>query len=140
MAERIPARLTAAAGRKFGLTVGAAFVVLALVIFFWHRAVLVPRVFGVIGGLFILGGLLAPTYMGPVERGWMKLAHLISRVTTPIFMAIIYFVVISPVGMFRRMLGKNALVRKAGQSGFAEGSYWYVRADGKTRSNLTRQF
>jgi hypothetical protein len=140
MAERVPARLSAAQGRKFGLTVGAAFVGIAFLLYFWRHAVIVPRVFGALGALLIAGGLLVPNRMAPVERAWMKLAHLISRVTTPILMGVIYFVVLSPVGIFRRMLGKNALVRKEGESSLSAGGFWFVREDGRTRSNLTRQF
>jgi hypothetical protein len=140
MAKRIPARLTASHGRKFGLTVGGAFIVIALILYFWRGAVVVPRVFGVVGALFIAGGLIAPTHMGPVERGWMKLALLISRVTTPILMGVTYFLVLSPVGVVRRMLGKNALVRLPGGADLAPDSYWFIRRGTVTRSNLTRQF
>jgi hypothetical protein len=130
----------AAAGRKFGLTVGAAFLVLGAVLYFWRHAVFVPRIFGVLGVLLIAGGLLVPRHMGPVERAWMELAHLISKVTTPIFMGIVYFVVITPVGVIRRALGKNNLVRKPGGAGLASGGFWVVRQPGRTRGDLERQF
>jgi hypothetical protein len=43
----------------------------------------------------------------------MKLAHALSKVTTPIFMGIVYFVVLTPIGFIRRSFGGNPLVHKA---------------------------
>jgi len=140
MAERVPARLTAAAGRKFGFTVGGAFMFLALLLHFWRHATVVPRVFGIIAALLLAGALLIPAHLGPVERAWMKLGLLISKVTTPIFMGIVYFVVITPTGVVRRLLGKNALVRGANTENMAPGGYWIARQPGKTRGDMSRQF
>ncbi len=54
-------------------------------------------------------GLVAPTRLGPVEKAWMAFARAISRVTTPIFMAIVYFVMLTPTALVRRKLGKRTL-------------------------------
>jgi len=53
---------------------------------------------------------------------------------------VIYFLVIAPVGIVRRALGKNALVRKPGQEGLRTDSYWFERPEGKRQGNLSRQF
>ena len=138
MAHPVPARLigpyTAAAGRKFGLTVGGAFVVLAL-IGRWRGHPVTFMVLGSLGIALILAGLVVPTLLGPIERGWMQFALLISKVTTPIFMGVVYFVVLTPIGFIRRMLGSNALTHEAN----AKDGYWADRR-AKPRSTLTRQF
>jgi hypothetical protein len=88
-----------------------------------------------IGGLLVAGGLLIPGSLGPVQRAWMRLAVAMSRVTTPIIMGLIYFILFTPIGLVRRMMGKNALVRPAG------GTFWIDRAPGPgRRSDLQRQF
>ncbi|MEP6733735.1 MAG: SxtJ family membrane protein [bacterium] len=102
MAAGVPARLTAAEGRKFGLTVGSAFLVLGTVAM-WRGKRRTAIVLQSLGGVLILAGIFIPTMLGPVERAWMGLAHLISKVTTPIFMSIVYFVVITPIGYLRRL-------------------------------------
>ena len=84
-AERGPARLTAAEGRKFGLTVGSAFLILGTIAF-WRGKRLTAMVLQSLGGVLIVAAIVMPTQLGPVERAWMGLAHLISKVTTPIFM------------------------------------------------------
>ena len=73
--------------------------------------------------------------LGPVERAWMKLAHLISKVTTPIVMGVMYLLVLTPVGLLRRSLGGNPMVHDP-----QSGSYWKSRPEGKRAGNLTRQF
>jgi len=108
VATRIPARLTPSEGRKFAFTVGAAFVVLAGVALWRHKQV-TATVLGSLGAVLILAGALVPTYMGPVQRFWMGIAHAISKVTTPIFLAVIYFAVIAPAGFVLRLFGRKRL-------------------------------
>src|SRR5262245_22385308 len=117
LAERIPARLTAAEGRRFGLTVGGAFLVLAA-IFWWRDKDRMLIAFASIGTLLVLAALLIPTRLGPVERVWMKLAHLISKVTTPIFMGVLYLLVFTPIGWVMRGAGKRPLKRSDNNGGF----------------------
>jgi hypothetical protein len=89
MAEGIPTRLTAAAGRRFGLTVGGA-------VPSARCDRLVARSPDHHDGARRAGcrarrrRAIIPTYLGPVERAWMTLAHLISKVTTPIVMGVMY--------------------------------------------------
>jgi uncharacterized membrane protein len=112
METRVPARLTAAEGRKFGVTVGLAFVVLGSIAM-WRGKQRTAVVMMALGGLLVAAGLIAPTSLGPVERGWMKIAHLISKVTTPIFMGVVYFLVLTPTGFIRRLTGGGAMARRA---------------------------
>ena len=133
MARRDSARLTAKEGRSFGLTVGIAFLLLAAL--FWWRGRPIPMgVAGSLAGMLLLGGLLVPTRMGPIHRAWMGLAHAISKVTTPIFMSIVYFIVLTPVGLVRRLVARNPLQHEADGGGF-----WISRSE-EPKSDLDRQF
>ena len=139
MAKGISTRLTSAQdaramGRKFGLTVGTAFIVLSGIVY-WSGNPTVATVLAAIGGLLVLGALMVPAQLLPVERAWMALAHVMSKVTTPIVMGILYFVVFTPVGLVRRALGKNALVHAN-----TGGGYWSERPAGQRGSDLDRQF
>ena len=134
MAAGVPARLTAAEGRRFGLTVGGAFLVFAAVAW-WRGHPATTTALTALGAGLALAGLAIPTHLGPVERGWMKIAHLISRVTTPIVMGVMYLLVLTPVGLLRRAFGGNPLVHAA-----HNGSYWKARPEGRRAGNLTRQF
>ena len=87
MAERIPARLTPQQGRRFGLTVGGAFLVFAAIAW-WRSNPTLSTVLGALGGTLALAALAIPTHLGPVERAWMALAHAISKVTRPILIGV----------------------------------------------------
>jgi hypothetical protein len=90
----------------------------------------------VVGGVLITAGLLAPGNLGPVYRGWMRLALAISKITTPIIMGIIYLLVFMPAGLLLRLFGHRPLARDRSAT-----SYWIRRSTPNGgRSDLRRQF
>lgn len=128
---------TAARGRRFAFTIAAAFAVIALITG-WRNRETIAAVTGGIAALMLGAGLLAPSRLEPIENGWMKLAHGLSRITTPIFMGIVYFVVLTPAGLIRRTFGSNPLVHHA-----ENGSYWEARPAREPearRLRMERQF
>ena len=133
MAAGIPARLSASEGRKFAFTVGGAFLVLAAVAWWRHR-VLPVEIFGGLGALLAVAGIVAPARLGPLHRAWMGLAHAISKVTTPIFMAVVYFLVVTPIGLVMRLFGRQPLAHAE-----RDGGFWIAPPSGG-RSDLTHQF
>ncbi len=135
MATGIPAGLSTAEGRRFGLTVGGAFLVLAALAS-WRGRPLGLAVFAILGALLVLGGLALPTRLGPVFRAWMGLAHQLSRVTTPILLGVIFFVIVAPIGFAMRLFGRRTLVRPAARS-----SFWVSRpTDARQRFDMEHQF
>lgn len=125
--------LTPREGRKFGITVGAAFGVLAA-IGFWRGHLIVPVIFVALGLPLLLAGLSIPGRLGPVYRVWMRGAHAISKVTTPLFLGIVYLLVLTPAGLLMRGLGRNPLRHEE-----SDGGYWVRREPGQ-RTDLDRQF
>ncbi|HEU5040250.1 MAG TPA: SxtJ family membrane protein [Gemmatimonadales bacterium] len=135
MAHDIPAGLTAAEGRRFGLQVGVAFLVLGGVAW-WRGHPLASGLLLALGGVLVVAGLAAPAGLGPVYRGWMRLAVAISRVTTPLIMGLIYFAVVTPSGLLLRLFGHRPLKRARGAA-----SYWMSRTDAaQQRGDMHRQF
>ncbi len=135
LAGRVPARLAAQEGRKFGLTVGIAFIVLGGV-FLWRGHELPVRVLSGVGAVLILGALLFPARLKPVERAWMAVALQISKVTTPIVMGIAYFLVLTPIALVIRRLKGNPLTHKGDGLG-----YWYAKGGPQNpKSDMRRQF
>lgn len=133
MAAGIPARLSPAEGRKFAYTVGAAFLVLGGIVW-WRGHLKVATAFGILGGSLLLLGTIVPGQLSGLYRAWMGLALLISKVTTPIFMGVVYFLVVTPISFLLRLFGKLPLRVAAGPT------YWRDRDPARRRSNLLRQF
>lgn len=133
LAAGVSARLSPAKGRRFALAVGAVFVVLGAALW-WRRRLVAAAAVAAVGTALIVAGLVIPGRLGPVYRAWMGLAAALSRFTTPVFMAIVYFAVLTPAGLLLRRLGKNPLAaRRAGAS------VWMGR-DGGAKSSMERQF
>lgn len=128
---------SSARGRRFAITLAVAFAVLGLVAYLRHRTVTFD-VLGTLAAVFAVAALVIPSKLEPVERGWMALAHAISKVTTPVFMAIVYFVVLTPIAFIRRLAAGNPLAHKA-----ESGSYWVARKKldpEAARRRMERQF
>lgn len=120
--------------RNFGLLVGGAFLILGGLTYWRHRPAAVFGTLSVLGAALVLGGAVAPATLARVYTAWMRLAELLSRVTTPIFMGVVYFVVLSPIGLLMRLFGRNPLRAHAGST------EWVTRANDARRSALQRQF
>lgn len=133
MAERIPARLTTQEGRAFAFPVGGAFALLAAIAF-WRHHPASWRVFAGLAGALLIAGALVPRSLGPVSRGWMGFAHGLSRITTPIFMGVMYFLILTPMGLVMRLFGRDAMKHEA-----IDGSFWIEPPSGG-RSDMEHQF
>ncbi len=111
--------------RKFSLTVGIAFVVLWAVFAF-----VLPYLFGKGGSLPILWqigaglaalGTLAPPLVKPLYYAWMTMALALGYVMTRVLLTIFFFVVLTPVALVFRLIGRDALHRKLDRDAQ---SYW----------------
>lgn len=133
MAHAVPARLSGPEGRRFGLTVGGAFLAIGAILW-WRDRAAAPYLSGV-GALLAVAGLLIPARLGPVQHAWTSLGHGIGKITSPLVMGLIYFGLLTPIGLLRRLLGRDELARRADAS-----SYWVDRPEGARRSDMERQF
>ena len=130
---RIRTRLSAREGRRFGLVVGSAFLLIAA-ISLWRGHQVPPLVLGALGGALWFGGLVLPGHMSPVYHAWMGFAHALSKVTTPVFMTIVYLLVLTPTGLVMRLFGHRPLRARS-----TDGGFW-VGKDTDATGDLSRQF
>ncbi len=133
MAHQVPARLTPREGRRFALTVGLAFLVLSM-LSLWRGHDTAPIILGALGVTLLLAGLAFPNRLGPVHRGWMAFGLMLSKVTTPIFMGLLYFVAITPVALAMRAFGRRPL--KADEH---SGGFW-AKHESSSNQVMTRQY
>jgi len=120
--------------RRFAWTVGVAFLALGG-IGYWRGRMGLATVLAVLGAVLVAGGALVPGRLGPVYRGWMALALALSRVTTPVFMGLLYFGIFTPLGVALRLFGRRPLARRREAS-----TFWVDRPPGTRRGDMRRQF
>jgi len=114
--------------RKFGLTVGGVFCALGLWFllrhkpFYWH--VLSPGV-----PLVVLGTVL-PRSLKWLYVGWMSLAMVLGVIVSTILLTLLFFLVVTPIGLLARLVGKDFLHRKLQPHAV---SYWISRDSSKQK-------
>lgn len=93
----------------------------------------------VLGGLAIsIGpmGLIAPQTIRPVFVGWMLLVFPIGWVVSQTLLATVYYGVMTPIGLFFRLLGRDALNCKRQ----TKASYWQPKLAASTMGQYFRQY
>ena len=95
-----------------------------------------PRVvFLIFAGVFLILGLINSKILTPLNKLWIKFGELLGRVIAPIVMAIIYFIVLTPLSFLIRIFGKDLLKLKYSNK---VNSYWIKRE--KDLGPMDRQF
>jgi len=106
--------------RNFGLLVGGVFIALAAWWLWRQKLQTIALSVLTIGAALALLAIFFPKALVIPNRLWMGLARVLSIITTPIIMAVIFFLVITPFGLVRRLLGGDPLNRRADRTD----SYW----------------
>ena len=121
--------------RNFGLIVGGIFFLIGIWPAIWHGEEL--RLWAVVpGSLLIPLGLVAPTILAPLYKFWMKVGHVMGWINTRIILGILYFGLITPMGVVMRLFGWDSMRRPLSRD---SESYRVVRS-ARPRTHMTRQF
>jgi Saxitoxin biosynthesis operon protein SxtJ len=109
--------------RSFGLVMAAALGVLALVQL-WHGRMLAPALLGTAAAGFAVCALSAPRLLRGPNALWFRFGLLLGKVVSPVVMALLFFVVITPIGLLMRLVGQRPLAL-----GLDRGAktYWIAR-------------
>lgn len=97
--------------REFGLTTGAAIVVIFGLFFPWLLELAWPVWPWVIAAPLWFLALIRPEWLRRVYRAWMRFGLLASRVMTPLVLGIVFFGMITPMALVMRLMGKDPLRR-----------------------------
>ena len=118
--------------RSFGILFSILFAIIA----FWPiingnplRLWLIP-----VSVIFLVLGLLNSKLLNPLNVVWVKFGELLGRIIAPIVMAIIYFIIVTPIGLFMRLIGKDLLNIKFSKIN----TYWIKRE--KKVGSMKKQF
>ena len=85
--------------------------------------------------VFFILGILNSKLLTPFNRLWFKLGIFLGTIVSPIVMGLVYFLVVTPVGIFMRLLG-NDLLKMSKEKNTS--TYWIKR--NKQQSTMKKQF
>jgi len=88
----------------------------------------------VISLIFLILGILNSKILTPLKTLWIKFGEFLGKIIAPIVMGLIYFIIITPIGILMRLLGKDLLNIKYNKNK----SYWIKRP--KNVDTMRRQF
>lgn len=110
--------------RSFAFLVGGALAVMGLLLALDGRAPTVGSLLAAGGAALAAAGAAAPDRLAPLYRAWMTLALAMGWVTSRVLLATVFFLVLVPIGVLGRLLGKRFLDLSPDP---AARSYWIRR-------------
>ena len=108
--------------KKFGITVGAVFLLIAGFLFWQQKSSFIY--IGILGSLLFSTGLIKPGILKPLNKVWMTLAILLGWVMTRVILTILFYIVLTPTAFFARLFKKNFLDLRIDKS---KNTYWEAR-------------
>lgn len=122
--------------RKFGVTVGAGFIFLGVLLLLQHRSSYVA--FCGVGALLTAFGVIWPRALKHVYIAWMALAFTLGFVMSNMILTLFFFLFVTPIGLLARLFQKDFLARKWDKRA---ASYWIQHgSEVKTANTYERQF
>ena len=88
----------------------------------------------VISLIILILGLVNSKLLTPLNKIWFKFGLFLGKLVSPLIMGIIFFLVVTPIGLIMRILGKDLLNLKFN----SKKSYW-IEKDG-LKSKMSNQF
>ena len=115
--------VTGGSDRSFGFVFSAFFFLVGLLPLRKHQDVRWWSV--VLAAVFLVVAIAAPNLLHSLNRLWMRLALILSKITNPIVTGILFLLIFTPAAVLARLLGKDLLARKLDP---AAGTYWIPRS------------
>ena len=108
--------------RSFGITFSIISLIIASFLYF-SNALELFKIFAYIGLVFIVLGYIIPIALKPLYFVWMIIAIILGWVMTRVILSIVFYLVITPIGIITRILGEDFLSLKNSETK----SYWNNR-------------
>ena len=85
--------------------------------------------------IFLVLGLLNSKILSPLNKAWIKLGEILGRIVAPVVMALVYFIILTPISLLVRLFGKDLIGMKFSND---IKSYWIKRK--KNLGSMDKQF
>ena len=119
--------------RSFGIVFFAVFLFIALYPITYSEDIRIWSL--IISFIFIILGLLNSKILTPLNKLWFKFGVILGKIISPIIMGIIFFLVVTPIGLIMKVLGKDLLRLKYNKK---DNTYWIEKNGPK--SKMKNQF
>tara|TARA_Y100001958_G_scaffold111205_1_gene78587 strand:- start:5365 stop:5775 length:411 start_codon:yes stop_codon:yes gene_type:complete len=107
--------------RSFGITMGVILFIISGLLMYYDKDSY--QLFVIIASTFIGLGFILPILLKPIYFLWMIFAAILGWVMTRVILSLVFYLVITPIGLITRILGEDFLALKKSQSD----SYWNHR-------------
>ena len=118
--------------RNFGIVFFVVFLLIAVYPLSYNGEIRTWSI--VVSFIFLILGLLKSKILTPLNKLWIKFGILLGMIFSPLIMGIIFFVIVTPIGLLMRLLGKDPLNLKYN----LHKSYWIEKNGPK--SKMKNQF
>ena len=118
--------------RSFGLIFFVVFLLVSIWPLFGEQSLRIWSL--VVSLIFLVSGIFNSKLLTPLNLVWTKFGELLGRIISPIVMGIVYFAIITPIGLFMRLIRKDLLKTKLSYNN----SYWIKRK--KNIGSMKKQF
>jgi hypothetical protein len=108
--------------REFGFVVGGVILVVSGISYWRHGAVI--WAWPISGAVLVVLGAVFPPVLKPLQKIWMALALVMGAVMSRVIIALIFFLVVTPLALVLKLQGKRLLGRGAEPDA---ASYWNLR-------------
>ena len=89
----------------------------------------------IISVIFLILGLLNSKLLSPLNNLWIKFGEILGKIIAPIVMAVVYFLILTPISLLVRLFGKDLIEMKFNNN---IKSYWIKRK--KHLGTMDKQF
>tara|TARA_B100000579_G_C22525723_1_gene708312 strand:+ start:347 stop:727 length:381 start_codon:yes stop_codon:yes gene_type:complete len=118
--------------RSFGILFFLVFLVISIWPIFYSGDVRLWSL--VLSFLFLILGLFNSKILTPIKNIWIKLGEILGKFIAPIVMGLIFFIILTPISLLLRILGKDLLKTK-----FLKNSSYWIHRD-KDMGSMKKQF
>ena len=119
--------------KSFGLVFFVIFIIIALWPLLNDGNIRVWSI--IVSIIFLILGLLNSKILTPFNKLWMRLGALLGIIASPIVMGVVYFGIITPIGLIMKLFGKDVLNLKLDKN---KKTYWTLKK--KIPSKMKDQF
>ena len=126
-------KIKISSNRNFGLVFFVVFLIVALWPLKYEEDIRLWSL--VLSIIFFILGILNSQLLTPLNKLWFKFGMFLGLIVSPIVMGIVYFLVVTPIGIFMRLLGKDLLKTSKAKNA---STYWIKRIN--KQNTMKKQF